>query len=107
MIFKEALSKKALVEFGNLGKLIKLGYIPLPEQPDRESYALDEDVGGVNRLDYLDRPASHRVVCTIVHFTIVAKTQRQLLAIIRLYTGKSYPCTYVAVHCARSFNVDP
>jgi hypothetical protein len=30
MIFKEALSKKALVEFGNLGKLIKLGYKPLP-----------------------------------------------------------------------------
>jgi hypothetical protein len=54
MVFKEALSKKALVEYGNLGKLIKLGYIPLPEQPDRESYALDEDVDGINKLDYLE-----------------------------------------------------
>jgi hypothetical protein len=54
MLFKEVLSKKALVEFGNLGKLIKLGYIPLPDQPDRDSYALDGDPDGINRLDYLE-----------------------------------------------------
>jgi len=53
MVFKEALSKRALVDFGKLGKLIKLGYIPLPDQPDRDSYALDDDPDGINKLDYL------------------------------------------------------
>jgi hypothetical protein len=60
MLFKEALSKKVLVKYGNLGKLIKLGYIPLPEQPDRESYALDEDPDGINRLDYLEDMKQYR-----------------------------------------------
>jgi len=54
MLFKEVLSKKTLVKLRNLGKQIKLGYIPLPEQPNRDSYALDNDVDGINRLDYLE-----------------------------------------------------
>jgi hypothetical protein len=41
MKFKKALSKKALFDFGNLGKLIK--YILLPDQPDRETYGLGDD----------------------------------------------------------------
>jgi hypothetical protein len=60
MLFKEALSKKALVEFGNLGKLIRLGYIPLPEQPDRDAYALDNDEDGLNKLDYMEDMKQYR-----------------------------------------------
>ena len=60
MLFKEALSKKALVEFGNLGKLIRLGYIPLPEQPDRDAYALDDDEDGLNKLDYMEDMKQYR-----------------------------------------------
>jgi len=54
MKFKEAISKKALLDYGNLGKLIKQGYIVLPEQPDRETYGLDDDQDGLNKLDYLE-----------------------------------------------------
>jgi len=54
MKFKEAISKKALLDYGNLGKLIKHGYIVLPEQPDRETYGLDDDQDGLNKLDYLE-----------------------------------------------------
>jgi hypothetical protein len=42
MKFTEALSNKALLDFRNLGKLIKQGYIVLPDQPDKETYVLDE-----------------------------------------------------------------
>jgi hypothetical protein len=37
MKFKEAILKKALLDYGSLGKLIKQGYIVLPEQPERET----------------------------------------------------------------------
>ena len=51
---KEAISKIALLDYGDLGKLIKQGYIALPEQPNRETYGLDDDQDGLNRLDYLE-----------------------------------------------------
>ncbi len=54
MKFTEALSNKALLDYGNLGKLIKQGYIVLPDQPDRETYGLDDDQDGLNKLDYLE-----------------------------------------------------
>jgi hypothetical protein len=53
MKFKEAILKKALLDFGNLGKLIKQGYIVLPDQPDGETYVMDNDSDGVNKIDYL------------------------------------------------------
>lgn len=53
MKFKEAISKIALLDYGNLGKLIKQGYIALPEQPNRETYGLDDDQDGLNKLDCL------------------------------------------------------
>jgi len=42
MRFKDALSKKALLEFSNLGKLINQGFIIMPDLPDRDTYGLDE-----------------------------------------------------------------
>jgi hypothetical protein len=42
MRFKDALSKKALLEFSNLGKLINRGFIIMPDLPDRDTYGLDE-----------------------------------------------------------------
>jgi hypothetical protein len=41
MRFKEALSIKALLEFGNLRKLINQGLIVMPDLPDRDTYGLD------------------------------------------------------------------
>jgi hypothetical protein len=58
--FTEVLSNKALLEFGNLGKLIKQGYIVLPEQPDRDTYGLDDDKDGLNKLDYLEDMKAYR-----------------------------------------------
>ncbi len=46
--------------FGNLGTLIRLGYIPLPEQPDRDAYALDDDEDGLNKLDYMEDMKQYR-----------------------------------------------
>jgi hypothetical protein len=40
MKFREGLANKALLDFGNLRSLIKLGSIVLPDQPDRETYGL-------------------------------------------------------------------
>jgi hypothetical protein len=54
MRFKEALSKKALLEYGNLGTLINQGFIVMPDLPDRETYGLDDDPVGLNKLDYLE-----------------------------------------------------
>jgi hypothetical protein len=50
MKFTEALPNRALLDFGNLGKLIKQGYIVLPEQPDRDTYGLDDDPDKLNTL---------------------------------------------------------
>lgn len=58
--FKEAVSKKALLEFGNLGKLINHGTIVLPDLPDRETYLLDKDPDGLNRLEYLEDMKQYR-----------------------------------------------
>jgi hypothetical protein len=41
MKFKEALSKKALQEYGKLEKSIKKGTIEEPEEPDRADYGLE------------------------------------------------------------------
>jgi hypothetical protein len=54
MKYTKALSNKALLDFGNLGKLIKQGYIVLPDQPDRESYGLDNNPDELNKIDYLE-----------------------------------------------------
>jgi hypothetical protein len=60
MKFTEALLNKALLDFGNLGKLIKQGYIVLPDQPDSETYGLDDDPDGLNKLDYLEDMKAYR-----------------------------------------------
>ncbi len=46
MRFKEALMKKALLEFGNLGKIINQGFIIMPDLPDGDTYGLDVDPDG-------------------------------------------------------------
>ena len=60
MKFKEAISKKALFDYENLGKLIKQGYIVLAEQPDKETYGLVDDQDGLNKLDYLEDMKAYR-----------------------------------------------
>jgi hypothetical protein len=60
MRFKEALSKKALLEFGNLGKLINQGFIVMPDLPDRDTYRLDDNADGLNKLDYLEDMKQYR-----------------------------------------------
>jgi len=60
MKFKETISKKMLLDYGNLGKLIKQGYVVLPEQPDRETYGLDDEQDGLNKLDYLEDMKAYR-----------------------------------------------
>jgi hypothetical protein len=34
--------------------LINLGFIVMPDLPDRETFGLDDDPDGLNRLDYLE-----------------------------------------------------
>jgi hypothetical protein len=51
MQFREALSKKALEEYGTLGKLILKGEIEEPEEPNRALYDLDNEY---EKLDYLE-----------------------------------------------------
>jgi hypothetical protein len=53
MRFTEALSNKALLDFGSFGKLINQGYIILPDQSDKESHDLDDEPDELNKLDYL------------------------------------------------------
>jgi hypothetical protein len=60
MQFKEALSKKALLEFGKLGKLINQGFIVMPDLLDRDTYGLDDDTDGLNKLDYLEDMKQYR-----------------------------------------------
>jgi hypothetical protein len=52
--------KKALIEYGNLGKLIKKGNIVPPEQRNRDSYDLDDDDNGLNKIEYLEDMKSYR-----------------------------------------------
>ncbi len=51
MKFKEALSKKALEEYGALGKLIKKGKIEEPIEPDRTEYDIEDEF---DRVAYLE-----------------------------------------------------
>jgi hypothetical protein len=60
MKFMEALLNKALLDFLNLGKMIKQGYIILPDQPDRETYGLDDDLDELNKIDYLKDMKAYR-----------------------------------------------
>jgi hypothetical protein len=60
MRFKEALSKKALLEFGNIGKLINQGFIIMPNLPDRDTDGLDDDPDGLNKQDYLEDMKQYR-----------------------------------------------
>lgn len=60
MQFKEALSKKALLEFSNLGKFINKGFIVMPDLPDRDTYGLDNDPDGLNKLDHLEDKKQYR-----------------------------------------------
>jgi hypothetical protein len=60
MLFKEALSKKAPLEFGNLGKLINEGFIVMPDLPDRKTFGLDDNADGLNKLDYLEDMKQYR-----------------------------------------------
>jgi hypothetical protein len=54
--FREALSKAAMKEYGNLRELIKQGVYYEPEMPDRDLYALgsQNDPDGLNQLAYLE-----------------------------------------------------
>jgi hypothetical protein len=60
MLFKEAMSKRALIEYGNLGKLLKQGYIVPACQPDGYSYGLGDDSNGQNRVEYLKDMKAYR-----------------------------------------------
>jgi hypothetical protein len=60
MRFKEALSKKALLDFSNLGKLINQGFIIMPDLPDRNTYGLDDDPDDWNKQDYLEDMKQYR-----------------------------------------------
>lgn len=57
---KHCQSKKALLEFGNLGKLINQGFIVMPDLPDRDTYRLDDNADGLNKLDYLEDMKQYR-----------------------------------------------
>mmetsp|Transcript_13264 Transcript_13264/g.19025 ORF Transcript_13264/g.19025 Transcript_13264/m.19025 type:complete len:209 (-) Transcript_13264:18-644(-) len=60
--FKEALSKKALKKYGNLGKLIKLGKYYEPEEPNIADYELDpvNDIMGINRANDMEDMKEYR-----------------------------------------------
>ena len=52
--FKEAMSKAALKNYGQLGKLIKLGDYFVPEEPFSTDYDLVNDPIGINKATYLE-----------------------------------------------------
>ena len=57
MKFKEALSKKALEEYGALGKLIKKGEIEEPIEPYRTEYDIKDEF---DRVAYLEDMKQYR-----------------------------------------------
>ena len=59
-LFKEALANAAMKEYGNLGKLIKLGKYYEPEEPNIEDYDLDFDPHGMNKATYLEDVKEYR-----------------------------------------------
>ncbi len=58
--FKEALSKAALKNYGNLGKLIKQGSYYTPKIPDRADYDMQNDPDGLNKMAYLEDMKEYR-----------------------------------------------
>ena len=58
--FKEALSKKALKKYGNLGKLIKLEKYYEPDEPDLMEYDMVNDPMGVNKANYMEDMKEYR-----------------------------------------------
>jgi len=58
--FKEAMSKTALKEYGNLGKLIKLGKYFEPEEPDSTEYDFVNDPMGINMANYREDMKEYR-----------------------------------------------
>ncbi len=53
--FKEAMSKAALKNYGNLGHLIQLeGHYYQPTRPDHADYDLSNDPTGPNQTEYLE-----------------------------------------------------
>jgi len=58
--FKEAISKTALKNYGQLGKLIKLGKYFEPEEPNNLDYDLVNDPYGVNKTTYLEDMKEYR-----------------------------------------------
>jgi hypothetical protein len=61
--FKEAISKAALKNYGNLGKLIKQGSYYTPEMPERKDYDFQNDPDGLNKMAYLeDRKEYHKEI---------------------------------------------
>ena len=57
---KKAVSKKALKDYGNLGKLIKLGKYYEPEEPDITEYDLENDSMGVNKANFMEDMKEYR-----------------------------------------------
>ena len=58
--FKEAISKTALKDYGQLGKLIKLGAYYQPQEPTVNDYDLVNNPLGVNKAAYLEDMKEHR-----------------------------------------------
>ena len=58
--FKEAISKSALKNYGQLGKLIKLGKYYVPEEPLSTDYDFINDPLGVNKAAYLEDMKEYR-----------------------------------------------
>ena len=57
--FRDALSKAALKEYGQLGKLIKQERLDKPEEPDRASFVF-ADPDGIDRAIYLEDLKQYR-----------------------------------------------
>jgi hypothetical protein len=53
--FKEALTNKALREYGDLGRLIESGEYFVPEPPDVTDYDLINDLYGLSKATYLEQ----------------------------------------------------
>jgi hypothetical protein len=58
--FKEAISKAALKNYGNLGRLIKQGSYYTPEMLERKDYDLQNDPNGLNKMAHLEDMEEYR-----------------------------------------------
>lgn len=77
MKFKEAISKKALEEFGAMGKLIKKGEIIEPKEPKRENYKLEDEM---DKAIFLEDVKSYRA-----EIAIIKRNRPKLYALILKY----------------------